>query len=45
MKNKEGAHSSTKCTEVHGVRAHVNLTRLFAKLYCKFSFERYYYFF
>ena len=37
MKNKEGAHANHPVyIGVHGVRAHVNLTRLFAKL-CGFK--------
>ena len=35
MDNAEDAHASAKCTDVHGVRVHVNLTKLGAKL-CDF---------
>ena len=30
MSCEEGAHASAKCTEVHGVRAHVSLTKQIA---------------
>ena len=35
MDNAEDAHASAKCTDVHGVRVHVSLTKLGAKL-CDF---------